>query len=98
MSFIICIGSQPRIVFSICRYTAKRFSVLIRSLQRLHSAMVVACGICILEDGRRVLIIDNKHYDLADIYSPKVVKDIAELLAKGIKSGEEVGIREQVIQ
>ena len=98
MSFIICIGSQPRIVFSICRYTAKRFSVLIRSLQRLHSAMVVACGICILEDGRRVLIIDNKHYELADIYSPKVVKDITELLDKGIKSGEKVGIWKQVIQ
>ena len=44
-----------------------------------------------------MLIIDNKHYDLADIYSPKVVKEITELLDKGIKSGEKVGIWEQVI-
>jgi hypothetical protein len=92
------IGSQPRVVPHPVA-TAKRFSVLIRSLQRPASfSNGNHAGICILEGGRYVLIIDDKHYELADIYSPKVVKDNKELLAKGIKSGEEAGIWEQMIQ
>lgn len=94
----LCVLARNPGLFSQSDATAKCFIVLTRSLQRLHSAMVVACGICILEDGRRVLTIGNKHYELAGIYSPKGVKDITGLLDKGIKSGEEVGIWYQVVQ
>ena len=45
-----------------------------------------------------MLVIGDTHYELADIYSPKVVKDNTDLLATGIKSGAEAGIWEQTIQ
>ena len=64
----------------------------------LHSAMAFPACIQTVEDGRNVLLIEGNQYDLADIYTPTVIKTIDELIAKGIKSGEKVGIWEQVLQ
>ena len=78
---------------------ATRFSVLTRSLQRLASAMKAhaATGIKV-KGGRRVLTIEGTDYEVDGIYSQEVIKTIDELIAKGIKSGEKVGMWEQVIQ